>query len=133
MNTLLTDPWLKRGAILQALANDPSVFSGGGSTSACMRNVTIQLQGVSGIKGDLVPVFTDRRVVNKKLLGIRNVVNAAIDPVTYQILAASYGLSLSDNWYEVPSENITNTFKADPNIPPIPKTNIQERNDEAIK
>ena len=133
MNTLLTDPWLKRGAILQALANNPSVFSGGGSTSACMRNVTIQLQGVSGIKGDLVPVFTDRRVVNKKLLGIRNVVNAAIDSVTYQILAASYGLSLSDNWYEVPSENITNTFKAEPNIPPIPKTNIQERNDEAIK
>lgn len=134
MKSLQTDPWMRqRSRIIEALKDNPSVFCGGGSLYDCLQNVITKLPGITGIKGDYAPIFTDKRVVNQGLQGIRNVQNKDISADSYQILAAAYGLSLSDNWYEVPSENILNTFKASPDAPPIPKTNIQERNDEAIK
>lgn len=134
MRSLQTDPWMRqRSRIIEALKDNPSVFCGGGSLYYCLRNVTTQLPGITGTKGNDTPIFTDRRVVNQGLQGIRNVQNKDIPADSYQILAAAYGLSLSDNWYEVPSENILNTFKASQDAPPIPKTIIPERNDEAIK
>lgn len=129
MMVWLKKPDFTRRNILETLSRNPSVFCGGGSMYDSVRNVQIPLNR-AGVKGDNVFVFADRKIVNKSLLGIQNVINKTIQPDTYQILATSYGLSLSDNWYEVPSENIMNTFKVEENETPIPRTEIPERNDD---
>lgn len=133
MTSLLRKGYIGRSAVISAVENNPSVFSGGGSLYPCMRKITTLMRGLTGQKDDFVPVFRDIRVVDRNLLNIRNVQNSQISNTTYPILAVSYGLSLSDNWCEVESQNILNTFKNSLNDIPVPTTIIPERNDEAIK
>lgn len=133
MKAILRDPWVRtRGRVIEALQNNPSVYSGGGSIYSSMRKAQTRMPGLTGQLGDYEIVFKDRRVVDQTLLGIRNVQNKGISPVIYQILSAAYGLSLSDNWFtQVEPENILKAFP--PSQDPPPSTAIAERNDEAIK
>lgn len=133
MSALQRNLGLSRSPIIKALQNNPCVFCGGGSIYNDMRDVYVKLPGITGVRGDFIRVFCDSRVVDKNLLEIRNLQNKHISSDIFQILSAAYGLSLTDNWMEIPSEDITGTFRPGANVAPIQRTNIPERNDEAIK
>jgi hypothetical protein len=118
---------LESGRIMDALEKDYLVYCGGGSMYNSIRKINITCMDVRNTQSRKV-LFTEKRVVDKDLIGIRNVRNTNIPKELFTILATSYGLSLADNWDIGSATNIQNTLGIF--VPKEVRTNVPERNDD---
>lgn len=118
---------LEAGRITDALAKDYLVYCGGGSLYEKIRNVKVSCMDFRNTRYR-VTLFTEKRVVDKSLIGIRNIRNKSIPKELFTILATSYGLSLADNWQIEEASNIQNTLGI--YVPKEERTNVPERNDD---
>ena len=71
---------LSSSRLIEAMMGRPIVYCGGGSVFTNMR-----------ISHNY---FSDKRLINKDMLNIPNLLNRGFDPVYYTILATAYGLSI---------------------------------------
>ena len=71
---------LNETRLIEAMIGRPIVYCGGGSVFSNMR--------ISN------HYFTDKRIINKDILNIPNLLNRDLSPVYYTILATAYGLSI---------------------------------------
>lgn len=77
----------KKSAFTDAIQDRPVIYSGGGSYDARLRNSVLN--------------FTDVTYIDKRILGIRNVVDEKNIDIPYSILATSYGLSIATESDEI--------------------------------
>lgn len=113
--------------IFSSLHNNPSVYCGGGAI-----NIEISILYPIDNIGNVQQVFADRRIIDGNLLGINKnqLVNRDIDNRMFLFFATAYGLSLSDNWFQQPSQNILETFYNAQNQRPVVNYITLERNDD---
>lgn len=71
---------LSSARLVEAMMGRPIVYCGGGSVFPNMRIAH--------------HYFSDRRLINKDILNIPNLLNRGLEPVHYTILATAYGLSI---------------------------------------
>lgn len=118
---------LQAGRITDALSKDYLVYCGGGSLYEKIRNIKVTSMDFRNTQSR-VALFTEKRVVDKSLIGIKNIRNKSISSELFTILATSYGLSLADNWQIEAASNIQNTLGI--YVPREERTNVPERNDD---